>query len=222
MPFIITTGCSQVGSKRTLEKYFALWCKENVRKLCCFFPLSKLRGTVWDVVVSGDFQLSGGTMAQISMTCGGCHNLSQLFESRILHGVGIGSLRMWLWGLWQILFKGSTDPVFALAQDSSILQNGNIKNWMGINPVLKLSEGNCKRTDQFLKALIPPKLLINLLKRVNKRCNQTQICWFGKECIQDEKPRAVSCQHREHFSCHSSRHLSLPSEQEQCDFWPNF
>lgn len=36
---------------------------------------------------------------------------------------------------------------------------------MGRNPVLKLSEGNCKRTDLLLKALNPLKLLINLLKK---------------------------------------------------------
>lgn len=124
-----------------------------------------------------------------------CPNLEGQFETRWCLELfnkleDLLFIYTWLWWLWildadlwigqaaqtthqttgtvpmrQIPVKGSTNSVFALARESWILQNRNVKNWMGRNPVFKLWEGNCKRTDLFLKTLNPPKLLINLLKK---------------------------------------------------------
>lgn len=99
----------------------------------------------------------------------------------------------------------------------------NMKNWMGRNPILKFWEGNFKRMDLFLKTLNPLKLLINLLKKmfIKDVTKPKSLLQYRTHSGWKAQGFALPAQ-REHFSYYPSRRLSLPSQQEQHDFWPNF
>lgn len=63
----------------------------------------------------------------------------------------------WTVAMRQIPVKGSTDSIFALAQESSILQSRNMKNWMGKKSSFEAQRRELQKNWSIFKNLKSPK-----------------------------------------------------------------